>query len=300
VSPVGLSTQPRRKKPALPGYGWLGLLLVGAFWILNWGLSGQRTHWAFFPLWLGYCLAIDALVLKRTGTSLLTRGRRAYLALFLISAPAWWLFEAINGRTQNWIYVGIEGFGTLSYAFWTTLSFTTVMPAVFGTAELFASFAWLRGIGRGPVLGVRGRTVTLFFLTGWAMLILLLAWPRVFFPLVWLSLYFILEPVNIWLGHRSLAEWTRQGDWRPVLALWCGVLLTAFFWEMWNYYSSPKWIYEVAWGGNPKLFEMPLLGYGGYLPFSLELFAIYHFVVGLLGKKRGDYVRVSLTPAPSP
>jgi hypothetical protein len=39
---------------------------------------------------------------------------------------------------------------------------------------------------------------------------------------------------------------------------------------------------------------MPLLGYGGYLPFSLELFALYHLVVGLLrlSGARG-YVQVS-------
>jgi hypothetical protein len=30
---------------------------------------------------------------------------------------------------------------------------------------------------------------------------------------------------------------------------------------------------------------MPILGYGGYLPFSMELFALYHLVVGLLGKR---------------
>ena len=28
---------------------------------------------------------------------------------------------------------------------------------------------------------------------------------------------------------------------------------------------------------------MPLLGYLGYLPFALELFGLYHLVVGLLG-----------------
>ena len=43
-------------------HGWLGLALVAVFWILNWTLSGLRTHWGFFPLWLGYCLTVDALV----------------------------------------------------------------------------------------------------------------------------------------------------------------------------------------------------------------------------------------------
>ena len=95
------------------------------------------------------------------------------------------------------------------------------------------------------MIGTDKRTTLTFFLLGWIMLGMMLIWPRIFFPFIWLSLYFILEPVNIWLGNRSLAHWTQKGDWRPVIALWLGVLLTAFFWEMWNYYSYPKWIYDV-------------------------------------------------------
>jgi hypothetical protein len=35
---------------------------------------------------------------------------------------------------------------------------------------------------------------------------------------------------------------------------------------------------------------MPLLGYGGYLPFSLELYSLYNFLAGLLGAKKSEYV----------
>jgi hypothetical protein len=70
------------------------------------------------------------------------------------------------------------------------------------------------------------------------------------------------------------------------------ILLTAFLWEMWNYLSYPKWVYYVAWGGGLHIFEIPLLGYVGYLPFSLELFALYHLVLGLFGQKKTDYVKV--------
>ena len=115
---------------------------------------------------------------------------------------------------------------------------------------------------------------------------LMVAWPEIFFPFIWVSLYFILEPINIWLGHRSLVEWTKNGNWQPVVTLWLGVLLTAFFWEMWNYLSYPKWIYHVPWGNWLHIFEMPLLGYGGYLPFALELFAMYHFLLGCSGKRK--------------
>lgn len=286
-----------RDKAKFPLYGWLGLALAGIFWYLNWALPGLRTHWGFFPMWLGYCLTIDAVVLLRTGTSLLTRDWNKYVGLFLISAPVWWLFEAFNLRTLNWTYLGAEQLTALEFAFWTTLSFTTVIPAVFGGAELFASFDFIKRLGRGPVIRPDRRTTLIFFIAGWVTLALLLIWPKIFFPFIWISPYFISEPINVWLGHRSLADWTRDGDWRPVVALWLGVLLTAFFWEMWNFNAYPKWIYSVAWGDWLHLFEMPLLGYGGYLPFALELYAIYHLVFGLTGQKRIRYVKVTADEA---
>ena len=275
-----------------PLHGWLGLGLAILFWILNWALPGARTHWGFFPLWLGYCLTIDGLVFWRTGTSLLRRSLRKYVGLFLVSAPVWWIFELFNVRTQNWAYIGAEIFSPFEYAFWTTLSFTSVIPAVFGSAEFFASFEFVKRLQRGPVIGIDKKTTLTFFTLGWVMLVLLMIQPTSFFPFIWLSLYFILEPINIWLGNRSLADWTQNGDWRPVISLWLGVLLTAFFWEMWNYYSYPKWVYHISWGDWLHVFEMPLLGYGGYLPFALELYALYHWVCGLLGDKKTDYVKV--------
>ncbi len=270
-----------------PWHGWLGLALMVTFWALNWGLPGLRTHWGFFPMWLGYCLLVDGLVLFRTGTSLLTRSWRKYIGLFLVSAPAWWLFEAINWRLQNWVYQGSEQFSRLDYSLLATLSFTTVIPAVFGSAELFSSFSFWQSVRGGPRIRPDRKTTLVFFGAGWLMFGLMLAWPQIFFPFIWISVYFILEPLNVWLGNRSLAQYTGEGNWRPVLALWCGVLLTAFFWEMWNFFSYPKWIYQVPWVNCCHVFEMPLLGYGGYLPFALELFALYHLVVGLFNGGTG-------------
>jgi hypothetical protein len=279
-------------KSKFPLHGWLGLSLVVLFWILNWTLTGPRTHWGFFPLWLGYCFAVDGLVFWRTGTSLLTRSPRKYFGLFIVSAPVWWLFEVLNLRTLNWVYIGAEIFSPLQYVFWTTLSFTTVLPAVFGSAEFFASFDFIKRLKPGLKIGTDKKTTASFFTLGWIMLALLLLYPKIFFPFIWFSLYFILEPLNVWLGNRSLPDWTQKGDWRPVIALWLGVLLTAFFWEMWNYYSYPKWIYHVAWGNGLHVFEMPLLGYGGYLPFALELYAVYHLIMGLFGTRLDDYIKV--------
>ena len=45
-------------------------------------------------------------------------------------------------------------------------------------------------------------------------------------------------------------------------------------WETWNYYSMAKWIYAVPYVHRFQVWEMPLLGFGGYLPFGMECAAV--------------------------
>jgi len=128
-----------------PFHGWLGLILVTVFWAVNWGLDGLRTHWGFFPLWLGYCLTVDALTLRRTGSSPLFRSRVRYLGLFAASVPAWWLFELVNQRTRNWIYdVPSVGFGRVFEM--PILGYGGYLPF---SLELFALYHLLAGIVGG-------------------------------------------------------------------------------------------------------------------------------------------------------
>jgi hypothetical protein len=56
--------------------------------------------------------------------------------------------------------------------------------------------------------------------------------------------------------------------------------MCGFFWEMWNFFSYPKWVYHIPFFDFLRVFEMPILGYGGYIPFALELFALYHLLNG--------------------
>lgn len=267
-----------RRLAQWPPHGWAGLTLLCVCWPLNWKLPGMRTAYLFFPLWLGYILAVDALVLGRTGSSLWTRSRREFALLFATSAPVWWIFEAINRRTANWEYLGSNTFTELEYYLLCTLSFSTVMPAVFETAELARTFRWQERFACGPRLKLTPALSLGVFAVGGGMLGLTLLWPRYFYPLVWVSLWLMLEPLNRWLGRPHLLQYLQQGDWRPLVSLSLGALICGFFWEMWNYYSYPKWIYHTPGAQFLKIFEMPLLGYGGYIPFALELFALKNFL----------------------
>lgn len=270
-----------------PIHGWLGLILIIVFWVLNWSLEGLRTHWGFFPLWLGYSLTIDAMTFIRKGNSLLTRKPAAYLFLFFVSIPSWWLFEAINEKAQYWTYTHRESFSDLVYFLWASLSFSTVVPAVFGTAEWIGTFRWLQRLGPGPQIGRHGISRIIMFLLGILLLACVFLWPELSMAFIWMSLYFILDPLNYWLCNRTLLQNTAYRDWREVIALWVAGLICGFFWEMWNFYSSPKWLYTIPYVDFWRVFEMPLLGYLGYLPFSLELFALYHLLVS--GKSRWQY-----------
>src|SRR6266403_6070475 len=172
----------RHKAGHWPPQGWVGLVLLAVCWPLNWTLPGMRTAYLFFPLWLGYILVMDGLVLGRTGTSLWRRSRRDFALLFVASAPVWWMFEAINSRTANWEYLGSNQLTVLEYYLLCTLSFSTVMPAVFETAELARSFRWMDRLASGPRLpGTRWLYLGVF-LGGLAMLTLTLLWPRYFYP----------------------------------------------------------------------------------------------------------------------
>jgi hypothetical protein len=249
-------------------------------------LPGLRSHWAFFPLWLGYCLFVDSWTHSRNKSSLLTQNGGAYLGLFLVSIPVWWLFELINWHTQNWSYQGEEYFSRTGFFLLSSLSFSVVIPAVFGTAELAGTFSWVKRLTTGPCFTIYPSTRRIIFGAGLLMALLIVLWPRYYFPLVWGALYLIVEYISLKLGYRTLLGHLSQGDWRQVVSLGMGSLICGFFWEFWNYYSYPKWIYSIHYVDFVHVFEMPLLGYLGYVPFALELFALYHFIIGITGKTR--------------
>ena len=149
-----------------------------------------------------------------------------------------------------------------------------MLPAVLCTAELVRGTRWIERFAAGPRLAytpARGRA---YVLAGLAMLAVLLSFPRQGFPFVWMWGVFALDPLCHRLGRRSFTGDLAVGDWRPWVSLWVGGLICGFFWELWNVYSYPKWIYHVPYVGFAKVFEMPVLGYLGYLPFAMELWLL--------------------------
>ncbi len=267
---------PKPPAPSVfPWWGWAGAAAGVAMWVLAW----TRFEWfaafqphTFTPLWLCYILVVNAASLRRHGRSLMTARPLYFLALFPASAAFWWVFEYLNRFVQNWQYAGAH-VDAAQYFWHATHSFATVLPAVLSTRELIRPQAWLQN-GFRNFLKPRCRRPRLAAV---AVLVLAAAglcgigvWPDTFFSLLWIAPLLIIVSLQILFEEPNLLTEVAAGDWRTVVASALAALVCGWFWEMWNAGSLAHWTYSVPYVQRFKIFEMPALGYAGYLPFGLE------------------------------
>jgi hypothetical protein len=271
------------RAPKRGGFRWwgqVGLAVILAAEVLLF----LRTPWVttyFTPLvWTGYLLLVDALVASLKGESLLGNSPRRFLALAFWSVPLWLIFEAYNLRLENWTYVGLPAnlaLRDLGYAW----SFATILPAIFETADFIRALGLFSGT-RQPRGGSSGTARAAMVVCGLAFVTLPVLVPqslgRFLFGAVWVGFLLLLDPLNYyWKGYSFLSDFecgnlATLGSF--LAAGWvCGIL-----WEFWNYWAAAKWIYIFPIGQSWKVFEMPLAGYLGFLPFALECKVLYEFL----------------------
>jgi hypothetical protein len=273
-------------KLAFPAHGFIGILFIGIGWYLAWAQpQGLLLLWenAFIFLWGGYIFTVDGLNVMVQGHSLLSRNARAFIGLFVASLACWWLFEFLNIFINNWLYIFNRPVTKFEYAFRASIHFTIVTPAVLETAELWHNSKLLNFVRKKRPAPLAMTTVTRNLLIGIVWLALVIGFPRYAFPLAWGAIFLILDAINYLNGIPSIHGKWAKGDRKMIWSLALGSLTCGFFWEMWNYHSIPKWIYQVPFVDFWHVFEMPVLGYLGYLPFGLEVFALYFFTMYAFG-----------------
>ncbi len=287
----GITSSPplsqKRSPSRFPWWGMLGFVLVSVGWCLAWNrfpwFEVLQAH-TFLVLWFGYILLINGVTFYREGRCLLTHKTGFFLLLFPFSALFWWFFEYLNRFVQNWYYVGVEDFSTAAYIVHASLAFSTVLPAVMSTEELLGTFSrlvkplqssfclhlrrssWLVGVGLLLCFGLFGIGV----------------WPDYLFAALWLSPLFMVLMFQHLLGQKTVLDFLVMGDWRPVWLPALAALCCGFFWEMWNVKSYAHWVHSIPFVERFYIFEMPILGYLGYLPFGLECRGIAELLKQLL------------------
>lgn len=263
-----------------------GFLLIVPAWILGWAHLTPLSIYYFPPLWLGYILAINGASELLFKDSLIRRMRASFLMLFVISIPMWWFFEYMNTFLENWHYLIPGQMSSVGLLLLKSISFSTVIPAVFSAAFLFLKrFGDRSGEkGKGSATTMEFWKLVLLGLTGVIAFPLMIVHPRIFFPLVWIAPFLIIDPINYHLGFPSIIGALQNGRKSIITAFALGTLFTGFFWEFWNFYAFPKWEYTIPYFDFLRIFEMPILGYIGYLPFGLAIFSFTYLIFGLLRK----------------
>jgi hypothetical protein len=259
----------------LPAYSWVGLAALAAAQATLLLADVRLIEVWYTPIaWWSYVLLADGLVLVRRGGSLLTTHPRRLLLLVPASVAFWVVFEGYNRLIGNWTYVGLPEDPVELYAGF-FVAFGSILPGVLETTDLLHAY----GPGRRSPwpkvdLGPLGRGA--LFAAGAVFMVYPLFRPSpTLFGFVWVGAFMVLDPLCYWLGRRSyladLAEGRMGRLWTSLVGGGaCGIL-----WEFWNYWATARWEYHLPWLNEPKIFEMPAVGFLGFFPFALECWAFY-------------------------
>jgi hypothetical protein len=290
-NPVASETGQPGSTRNLPLWGWVALAVLVISWVFAWTrfawFDSYQRH-TFIPLWLSFIVFVNAVCVRQSGTCPMLHEPVFFAGLFPLSAAFWWFFEYLNQFVQNWYYTGVS-YGTLTYSMHATISFATVLPAVYTTRRLISEMEWFRDRFSG--LPRLNRPVPAF--PTWSVLLISCAglvgvglWPEELFSLLWLAPLLILTALLHLAGQPTLLTGMADGDWRPAVSAAMAALACGFFWELWNFYSLARWVYSIPYVHRFQLFEMPMLGYLGYLPFGLLCIEITEFFKDQSNKRR--------------
>ncbi len=272
-------------------YGIFGIILILLI-ELNFIFKVQPfADWYFPIIWFGYILVLDAIVYKLKGKSLMNNNLLTFAGLFVLSSLFWYIFEFLNIFVQNWEYVGLERFGSGILIFFKLISFSIVLPAFFETAELIRAIKLFDKIKLKKSYRISKAFLYSLIITGLLCFFLPMIFPVYTFPLIWLSFFLILDPINYLNKQPSIIGHIKNKKLAVPLSLLLAGIIIGFFWEFWNFWAIPKWIYHIPFVGFYKIFEMPILGFLGYFPFAFELYAMYWFVRSLFIHKEVALVK---------
>ena len=270
-------------RPRFPRWGYLGLVLLVASWTIAWSRFPCFSPYAqallsYFPVWMGYIVTMNAVVKWRSGTCPMTERPWLYAASFPASALFWWFFEYLNRFVWNWYYLGIAGFGAVEYTVYATLCFASVLPAVYVTAEFLGTFRFFddrnyEGMPWKPDVRSPVSCCVLAVLSAVGLCGIVFV-PEYVYLFLWISPLMVFVLVQVLLREPCILDRLRTGSWGFVFRFEIAALCCGLCWETWNYYAYAKWVYAVPWVHGFQVWEMPLIGFAGYLPFGVECAAV--------------------------
>ncbi len=300
---VPLPEQPEQPKVGYPLWFWLGLVAWLGTLILLWSKARQPLwylHWSDLPLFWGFIFFLDGIVYKRNGgRSLIGEVPQEVVGIGLCSTLGWMLFEYLNFFVDdNWFYPNGGIISSEQFLLYAIIISSGLLTMAFEWYSLFTSFPALRqrfSQGIKIILPEWVKNVCLLLALGGLFGSGLL--PDTLFFSLWLAppllLAVALDKIGVWTPLRPIG----RGNWTPTLLFSLTYLVQGLCLECQNYFSGTHdadgnlifseapayWVYSLPYVQTAKIFEMPVLGYLGYLPFGLYCWIWWITTATLLG-----------------
>jgi hypothetical protein len=113
---------------------------------------------------------------------------------------------------------------------------------------------------------------------GTLLFVLLMLFPSQLFFLAWVFLIPIIEGYNYAKNRWCFTKDLERGEATNLVSSLLSGLACGLLWEAWNYWAISKWVYSVPFFESFKIFEMPALGYFGFVFFALETILAINFI----------------------
>lgn len=276
-----------RPSVAFPIWFWAGLVVwAGSFIFLIGHFSGPKwfLNWAYVPLYWGFTFMLDGIVYKRTGgKSIFNNDPQELVAIGVASVSGWLIFEYLNFFVlEYWYYP--KGYLVKDDVFCTYAVFASsaLLPLCFEWYSLFNSFPrFVNKYKHGPKISISKSFQVILIALAYVALFLMPFYPTYLCPVIWLSPLIIitvaLDLLGIWTPFAPI----KKGNWTPVLFMALTYLVEGFLLEGQNYASASHangivqteypgyWVYNVPFVNDFHVFEMPVVGFYGYLPFGI-------------------------------
>lgn len=276
------------KKVSWPLWFWIGAVALGSSLFFLWTKSHGPVlflHWSDFPLFWGLVLVIDGWAYKRNGgRSLISEYPQAMVGIGFSSGLGWMLFEYLNFFVEdNWYYPFGDIIDREQFLLYAIVISTGLIPLSFVFYGLFNTIPVLQNrYTQGPKIVLPEWLKSGILLVSILSLFLAGLYPDELFFSLWLSpalvIALVLDKVRVWTPMRLIG----QGNWRPTLVFALTYLAAGLCLECENYFSGihlgdevtftmapAYWKYNLPYVNRFHLFEMPILGFLGYMPFSL-------------------------------
>jgi hypothetical protein len=248
-----------------------GVVLTGVGIAALTGALRPLEHFSYPVVWWGVLLLLDAWNARRWGVAPINGNAHHFLAVTLpLSVLFWLVYELLNLRFPQWRYEG-EPESTWAQIMFGFAAYATVIPIILqfqwllaGPAARWVLPGWLdREVRRRPAVYV-------------SIGIAMLALPA-FLRLFWVNQLMWIAPAI--LAAPFLSKPSNLAPSPRLAAAFAGSVAVAgiaggFLWELFNYWSATKWKYLIMTDAA-HVFEMPLVGYLGFVPFAFSTVAIY-------------------------